>query len=171
MANPFLGQIGLFSFGFAPQGWAFCNGQTLPIAQNQALFALLRTTYGGDGVTTFGLPNLQGRAAVSAGQGKGLSPYALGQVGGETAHALTMQEMPNHLHNAATASDTTQLNPQGHYWAPNTGSNNTYAATAAGMMSRSALGVSGGGQPHPNMQPSLALNFCIALVGTLPSRS
>src|SRR5262249_28885901 len=119
MADPFLGQISVFSFAFAPRGWAFCNGQILSIAQNQALFALLGTTYGGDGITTFRLPNFQSRAAVSSGQGVGLSPYALGQVGGETTHTLTSQEMPFHSHSAATASDTTQMSPQGHYSASN----------------------------------------------------
>jgi microcystin-dependent protein len=171
MADPFLGQIAIFSFPFAPKGWAFCQGQILAIAQNQALFSLLGATYGGDGITTFGLPNLQSRAAVSSGQGQGLSPYALGQAGGETAHALTTAEMPSHTHGAATASDTTQLSPVGRYWAPNTGGNNTYSATAAGTMSVNAVGLSGNSQPHPNMQPYLALNFCIALVGVYPSRN
>ena len=171
MSDPFIGQIGLFSFGYAPRGWAFCNGQLLSIAQNQALFSLLGTTYGGDGITTFALPNLQGRAAVSSGQGAGLSPYALGQVGGETAHTLTTAEIPPHAHGAATASDTSQLNPQGHYWAPNTGGNATYAPTASGTLAVSAIGIAGNGQPHQNMQPNLALNFCIALVGVYPSRN
>jgi len=171
MSDPFLGQIGLFSFAFAPKGWAFCNGQILSIAQNQALFSLLGTTYGGDGITTFGLPNLQGRAAVSQGQGPGLSPYSLGQVGGATAHTLIAAQIPGHTHSAATSSDTTQLSPQGHYWAPNKQGNATYAAVASGTMSANAIESTGGGQPHQNMQPNLALNFCIALVGVYPSRN
>ncbi len=171
MADPFLGQIGVFSFPFAPKGWAFCNGQILSIAQNQALFALLGTTYGGDGITTFALPNLQSRAALSQGQGPGLSPYSLGQVGGEASHALTKNEIPAHTHGAATASDTTQLSPKLHYSAPNTGGNATYAPTASGTMGASAVGTSGSGQPHQNMQPNLPLNFCIALVGVFPSRN
>src|SRR5262245_22345783 len=126
MADPFLGQIGVFSFGFAPKGWAFCNGQILSIGQNQALFSLLGTTYGGDGVTTFGLPNLQSRVQVSSGQGPGLSSYVLGQIGGEAAHTLLSQENPSHTHGAATASDTTQLSPSGHYWAPNKQGNAIY---------------------------------------------
>jgi microcystin-dependent protein len=171
MADPFLGQISIFSFGFAPKGWAFCTGQTLQIAQNQALFSLLGTTYGGDGVRTFGLPDLQSRAALSSGRGPGLSPYTLGQIGGESAHTLTIQEMPSHAHGAATASDTTQLSPVGRYWAPNTQGNATYSATATGIMSANAVGLSGNSQPHPNMQPYLAVNFCIALVGVYPSRN
>jgi|SRR5262245_8576142 len=171
MADPFLGQISIFSFAFAPKGWAFCNGQILSIAQNQALFSLLGTTYGGDGITTFGLPNLQSRAAVSQGQGPGLSPYVLGQNGGEQGHSLTLQEMPSHTHGAATASDTTQMSPQAHYWAPNIAGNLTYASAAAGTLAVNAVGLSGNSQPHQNMQPSLALNFCIALVGVFPSRN
>jgi microcystin-dependent protein len=148
-----------------------CDGQTLPIAQNQLLFGLLGTRYGGDGTSTFALPNLQGRVQVSSGRGNGLSAYALGQTGGETAHVLTQEEMPNHGHSAVFATDTTQLSPQGHYWAPNTGGNATYSATPAGTMMSSAVGVSGNSQAHPNMQPSLALNFCISLTGPVPPRS
>lgn len=171
MADPFLGQIGLFSFTFPPKGWAFCNGQILSIAQNQALFSLLGTTYGGDGITTFALPNLQGRTPISAGQGPGLSPYALGQTGGETAHVLTTAEIAAHTHGAATASDTTQLSPQAHYWAPNADFNATYSTTTSGTLAVGAVGLAGNNQPHENMQPYLALNFCIALVGVYPSRN
>ena len=171
MADPFLGQIGLFSFPIAPKGWTFCQGQTLAINQNQALFSLLGTYYGGNGVTTFMLPNMQGRAAVSTGQGAGLSGYTLGENGGTAAHSLVATEMPSHTHGAATASDTSQMTPVGHYWAPNTGGNNTYSATPAGTMSVNAVGLSGQSQPHPNMQPYLALNFCIALIGVFPSRN
>jgi len=171
MADPFLGQISIFSFAFAPKGWAFCNGQILSIAQNTALFALLGTTYGGDGVTTFALPNLQTRDAVSQGQGPGLSNYTLGQTGGEAGHSLTGQEMPSHTHGAATASDTSQMSPQAHYWAPNTQTNATYASSGGGAMAPNAVGLSGNGLPHPNVQPNLSLNFCIALVGVFPSRN
>jgi microcystin-dependent protein len=171
MADPFLGQISIFSFAFAPKGWAFCNGQILSIAQNTALFSLLGTTYGGDGITTFALPNLQGRAAISSGQGPGLSPYTLGQVGGEAAHTLTVTEMPSHTHGAQPASDTTQMSPQANYWAPNINGNATYSATSTGTMSVNAVANAGGSQPHPNQQPSLAINFCIALVGIFPSRN
>jgi microcystin-dependent protein len=171
MADPFLGQMALFSFSFAPKGWAFCNGQLLSIAQNTALFSLLGTTYGGDGITTFALPNLQSRDAISSGQGPGLSSYALGQTGGEASHILITQEMASHTHGAATASDTTQLSPQGHYSAPNADQNATYATTTAGTMSPNAVGLGGGSQPHENRQPYLALNICIALVGVFPSRT
>jgi microcystin-dependent protein len=171
MADPFLGQMALFSFAFAPKGWAFCNGQLLSIAQNTALFSLLGTTYGGNGVTTFGLPNLQSRAAISSGQGPGLSNYALGQTGGEAGHSLISQEMPSHTHGAATASDTTQLSPQAHYCAPNADGNATYSPTPAGTMAASAVGLAGNSQPHENRQPFLALNICIALIGVYPSRN
>jgi microcystin-dependent protein len=169
--TPFLGEISIFAFGFAPRGWAFCNGQLLAIAQNQALFALLGTTYGGNGQTTFALPNLQGRAAVSQGQGPGLSPYTLGQTGGETAHTLTSQEMPSHTHGANPSSDTTQMSPQAHYWAPNINGNATYSTTSTGVMSPNAVATSGNSQPHANMQPNLPINFCIALSGVFPSQN
>jgi len=171
MADPFLGQIGVFSFAFAPKGWAFCNGQILSIAQNQALFSLLGTTYGGDGITTFALPNLQSRAANSSGQGPGLSNYALGQVGGEVGHSLITAEIASHAHGGQPASDTSQLSPQAHYWAPNTQGNATYAASGGGNVSVNAVGLAGQNQPHNNMQPNLPLNFCIALVGVFPSRN
>ena len=171
MAEPFLSEIRIMSFVFAPKGWALCDGQLLPINQNQALFSLLGTTYGGDGITTFALPNLQSRDAVSQGQGPGLSPYVLGQVGGEAGHSLTGQEMPSHTHGAQPASDTTQLSPQATYWAPNKQGNAIYSATSAGIMSPNAVGLSGNSQPHNNMQPNLPLNFCIALVGVFPSRN
>jgi microcystin-dependent protein len=170
MSEPFLGQIGIFAFGFPPRYWVPCAGQLLNIARNQALYTLLGTTFGGDGKTTFGLPNLQGRAPVSAGQGQGLSPYTRGQYGGETAHTLTIPEMAPHRHGAATASDTSQPSAQGNYWAPNTGGNATYSATADGSMSGLAVGLAGSGEAHPNMQPYLALNVCISLAGAYPIR-
>src|SRR5438067_386667 len=171
MADPFIGQISVFSFAYAPRGWAFCAGQIMSIAQNQALFSLLGTTYGGNGITTFALPNLQGRAAVSSGQGQGLSPYSLGQNGGEAAHTLITQEIPPHTHGAVPCGDTSQLSPQTHYSAPNTDGNATYATTAAGTMAVNAVGLGGNSQAHPNMQPYLPLNFCIALVGVYPARN
>jgi microcystin-dependent protein len=170
-ADPLIGQISIFSFALAPKGWAFCNGQILSIAQNQTLFSLLGTTYGGDGITTFGLPNLQSRVAVSSGQGQDLSPYALGQVGGASAHTLTPQQMPSHTHGAATAVDTSEMSPEGHYWAPNANGHATYSTTSARTMSANAVGMAGSSRPHPNMQPSLSLNFCIALHGVFPSRN
>jgi microcystin-dependent protein len=170
-ADPLIGQISIFSFGLAPKGWAFCDGQILSIARNQALFSLLGTTYGGDGIMTFGLPNLQSRVAVSSGQGPDLSPYALGQFGGEAAHTLTPQQMPSHRHGAATAVDTSEMSPAAHYWAPNANGNATFSTTSAGTMSGIAVGMAGSSRPHPNMQPSLHLNFCIALQGVFPSRN
>jgi microcystin-dependent protein len=169
--GPLLGQISIFSFAFAPNGWAWCNGELRSIAQNEGLFSLLGTTYGGDGATTFGLPNLQSRVAVCSGQGQDLSPYALGQVGGQTAHTLTPQQMPSHTHDAATAIDTSEVSPQAHYWAPNANGNSMYSTTLTRTMSPNAVGMAGSSRPHPNMQPSLTVNFCIAVQGVYPSRN
>jgi len=170
MSDPFLGQIGIFAFDYPPSGWAFCAGQVLNIAQNQPLYTLLGSSFGGDGVTTFGLPNLQGRTPIGVGQGPGLSPYTRAQSGGEADHTLTIPEMPKHTHGVAAASDTSQMSPQGNYWAPNTGGNPTYSATAEGTMSGLAVGPAGSGEAHPNMQPYLALNVCISLTGRYPRR-
>ena len=166
MAEPFLSEIRIFSFNFPPKGWAFCNGQFLPINQNQALFALLGTTYGGNGQTTFALPNLQGRAPMHFGNG-----HTLGEAGGSTAVTLTMQQMPQHIHllnvtnNAATATapDNTVVVAA----APS----NAYGAAGNLVAMAPTVGNVGGSQPHQNMQPYLGLNFCIALQGIFPSRN
>jgi microcystin-dependent protein len=177
MAEPFLGEIRAFGFTFAPRGWAMCNGQTLAIAQNQALFSLLGTTYGGNGVTTFQLPNLQGRVAVSFGQGLGLSNYSLGQTGGEAAHSLTTQEMPSHNHVFACKSTTdnsgTPTSPVNNSWAKENNGDAPYRQTidTPVSMGPSTIANAGGGQPHTNLQPYLVLNFCIALLGVFPSRN
>ena len=172
MAEPFLSEIRIFSFNFPPKGWAFCNGQFLPINQNQALFALLGTTYGGNGQTTFALPNLQGRAPNSFGAG-----FTLGQAGGETAHTVTMAELPTHTHfttqNMAVTganSNATQGVPTSNYWANDGKSNFTTGASNA-VMGPSAVTNVGGSQAHTNMQPYLVLNFCIALQGIFPSQT
>lgn len=165
MAEPFLSEIRIFSFGYAPRGWALCNGQLLPINQNQALFSLLGTTYGGNGQTNFALPNLQGRTPIHVGGGN-----ILGQQGGEQAHTLSIAELPTHTHglngttNAAvnTPANTTVLGksaPQAAYGGP---------ANLVAMDPRSIANV-GGSQAHLNMQPFLTLNFCIALQGIFPS--
>jgi len=166
VSEPFLSEIKIMSFNFPPKGWALCNGQLLPINQNQALFALLGTTYGGDGRTTFGLPNLQGRTPNHIGQG-----FVLGQRAGEQAHTLTISELPTHTHSATAssiASDTfvptsNYLGMANNFYAP-LGSNSTTLPPAT-------LTNSGGSQPHENMQPYLVLSFCIALQGIFPSQN
>lgn len=172
MAEPFLSEIRIFSFNFPPKGWAFCNGQLLPINQNQALFSLLGTTYGGNGQTNFALPNLQGRAPNSFGSG-----FTLGQAGGETAHTVTMSELPAHTHfttqNMAVVgpnSNATQGVPTNNYVC-NDGKQNFTTGASNAVMGPSAVTNVGGSQPHTNMQPYLVLNFCIALQGIFPSQT
>ncbi|MBK8597105.1 MAG: phage tail protein [Holophagales bacterium] len=169
MASPFLGQIGMFGFTFAPRGWAFCNGQILGIAQNSALFALVGTTYGGNGQTTFALPDLQSRVPVHFGQGPGLSPYVLGQQGGAENVTLLTTQIPAHTH-ALNAFATTgaETVPANGVPANTQGSVNATANTA---FAPAAIGNTGSSQPHTNIQPYLALNFSIALEGVFPSRN
>jgi microcystin-dependent protein len=170
MSTPFLTEIRVFSFNFAPKGWALCNGQLLPINQNQAIFSLLGTTYGGDGRVNFGLPNLQGRTAMHQGSG-----HTLGERGGEEAHTVIMSEMPAHIHPAqsdAKAGNNSTANPNNAYPA-NTGGTKLYSSGSSNMVAMFPQMVSnmGGSQPHENRQPFLALNFCIALQGIFPTRS
>lgn len=170
MADPFLGQINLVAFTFAPKGWAECNGQTLSIAQNTALFALCGTTYGGNGVSTFALPNLQGRAPVHVGP-----TVQQGQTGGEENHTLIPTEMPahNHVLNASTAA-ATSTSPAGNVLAAKAATKgvSAYAAGPASQpLSAGAIGSAGGNQPHSNLQPSLTVKFVIALQGIFPSRN
>jgi microcystin-dependent protein len=172
--NPFIGQIQPFGFNFAPVGWAFCNGQLLSIAQNQALFSLLGTMYGGDGRTTFGLPDLRGRVPIGPRNGPGLSNYALGQKGGVETVTLTVNQLPSHNHAAAAASPAGNSNDAiSNIWADDAGvSSATYSSAAAsGTMRGDAIGNAGGGQAHENRQPFLAVNFIIALQGIFPSRN
>lgn len=172
MSDRYLGQISIFPFQFAPKSFAKCDGQLLPINQNQALFALLGTTYGGNGQTTFALPNLRGRVAIGQGQGAGLTSRTMGESAGEAAHTLTQQEMPQHNHMAHFASDTSQMSPKAHYWAGDTVGNVTFASnTDNTSLSSGAIATAGGSQPHENRQPHLVLNFCIALTGIFPSFS
>jgi microcystin-dependent protein len=167
MAEPFLSEIRIMSFGFAPQGWAQCNGQLLPINQNQALFSLLGTTYGGDGRVNFGLPNLQGIVPIHMGGG-----HTLGERGGEQGHTLSISELPTHLH---IAQGYSQNGDQ----APPTGNtlgtvNNLFSGPGAGnqvALNAATIGNTGGSQAHLNMQPFLTLNFCIALQGIFPSQT
>lgn len=170
MSEPYLAEIRLFSFNFPPKGWALCNGQVLSINQNQALFSLLGTVYGGNGMTTFALPDLRGR--VPAGMG---TRIILGASGGEEAHTLTINELPPHSHavngSKNIANSTTAANST---WAITAASSyNVQGAVNTGLnaASSAALANTGGGQPHYNMQPFLTLNFCISLQGIYPSRS
>ena len=171
MSEPFLSEIKIMSFGFPPKGWAFCNGQLLPINQNQALFALLGTTYGGDGRVNFGLPNLQGRTPMHLGNG-----HTLGELGGEQAHTINMSELPTHTHvaNAANVPATTNgpfnaSNPL--MIAQSVGASMYAAATNLQAMAPQALATVGSSQAHLNMQPFLTLSFCIALQGIFPSQN
>jgi len=174
--DPFLGEIKIFAGTFAPSGWAFCNGQILSIPQNTALFSLLGTTYGGDGKTTFGLPNLQGRAPLDAGQGPGLANRPLGSSGGQAAVTLTSNQMPAHTHTAAGYNASGDQNsPVGNVWAISRSGKSPQSmySTNPGsgaQMNANILAPAGGNQPHNNMPPYLALNFIIALVGIYPTR-
>jgi microcystin-dependent protein len=165
VTTPYLCEIRIMSFGFAPKGWAQCNGQLLPINQNQALFSLLGTTYGGDGRINFALPNLQGRAPLHMAGG-----YSLGQPGGEAAHALTIGEVPTHTH-TAVGTPTSGDSPIAD--ANYLGSADNVYGPAVNLVNLNPASVSstGGGEAHENMQPYLVLNFCIALQGIFPTQN
>ena len=176
MADPFIAEIRIFGFNFAPKGWAFCTGQLLPIRQNTALFSLLGTTYGGDGKSTFALPNLEGDIVMHPGQGPGLSNYDLGQSGGQSTVTLLNSEMPQHSHALAASNEIGEdRKPAGEAFARSTGGPLYGPApvppVAPVAMAPAAIGVMGGNQPHNNMMPHLAVNFCIALQGIYPARS
>lgn len=165
MTDPYYGEIRRVAFNFAPRGWALCNGQLLSIASNQPLFALLGTTYGGNGVTTFGLPDLRGRAPVHPQH-----EITWGTVGGEEQHRLTLPELPAHTHNVrASDGAADRTSPQGGYWAAS--QHAAYGTGAAGTMSDAAIGSTGGGQPHENRPPFLVVNYIIATQGIWPSRN
>jgi microcystin-dependent protein len=168
VSEPYLSEIRLVSFPFPPRGWAFCNGQLLPINQNQALFALLGTTYGGDGRVTFALPDLRGRAPVHMGDG-----FTLGERGGEPSHTLTITELPQHIHpvSATTAGATTATPSNAVMLATSNGASAYQSPQNLVPMDPTANSMVGGGQPHENQQPYLVLAFCIALVGIFPSRN
>lgn len=174
MSEVFLGSINLVAFNFAPRGWAFCNGQILSIAQNTALFSLLGTTYGGNGQTTFALPNLQGRAPMHWGNGAGLPQVVLGEEGGAEFVTLTLDEMAQHTHTLnGTDNASNATGPGGNVVSKTaTPPGNLYGnATPNATLSSEAVSLAGGNQAHTNLQPYLALNFCIALQGIYPSRN
>lgn len=174
--EPFIGQICLFGFNFAPRGWAFCNGQLLSIAQNSALFSLLGTTYGGDGIQTFGLPDLRGRAALHFGQGPGLTPREMGESSGSENVTLLSTQMPAHTHllQANTNNGSVPLSSGSVIANPvdvNTDAVNAYTTAAPNTtLSPQSVTSAGGNQPHNNMQPYLVMNYCIATEGIYPSR-
>jgi microcystin-dependent protein len=176
MADPFVAEIRIFPFNFAPKGWAFCNGQLLPLSQNTALFSLLGTTYGGDGKSNFALPNLQGRAPMHPGQGPGLSLHDLGEMGGEETETLLQSEMPAHSHGVVAAPNPALVaTPSPAVGLARSKVVNAYLPPANSLglvpMSPSTIGLTGGNLPHNNMMPYLTLNFCIALQGVFPPRS
>ncbi len=173
MASPFVGEIRMMGCNFAPRGNALCNGQTLGIAQNSALFSLLGTTYGGNGQTTFALPNLQGRTPMHPGQGVGLSPHELGEVGGTETVTLLTQQMAGHNHTAGcVTAGGDQYGPAGNAWAAEVGGLNFYGpAVAQEGMAAGTISLTGGSQPHNNLQPSAVINFIIATAGIFPSRN
>lgn len=177
MSDPFVAEIRIFPFNFPPKGWAFCDGQLMPLSQNTALFSLLGTTYGGDGKSTFALPNLQGSAPMHPGQGPGLSLHDLGEQGGSETVTLLESEIPLHAHTVGRALDApgNSLTPVNSIWAQ-AGSvravvNSYHPGAPTGAMKSDVIQPAGGDSPHNNMQPFLTLNFCIALQGIFPPRT
>lgn len=173
MSSPFVAEIRIFPFNFAPKGWAFCNGQLLPISQNTALFSLLGTNYGGDGKATFGLPNFEGSAPVNWGQSSTGTNYDLGEISGTENVTLLITEIPIHNHTAQGAPGGGQPSPAAHAWGNGLKtSTGTYAPSDGNNQSMNpfAIGITGSSFPHNNMQPYLTLNFCIALQGVFPAR-
>lgn len=171
--DPFVAEIRIFPFNFPPKGWAWCDGQILPLSQNTALFSLLGTTYGGDGKSNFALPDIQGRAVMAPGQGPGLSLYDLGETGGSETVSLLESEIPSHGHTAmGVASSGSQTNPVGNAVAQGGGrSGLAYEGGSPALGNFQQLGPAGGDQPHNNMQPYLTLYFCLALQGVYPPRT
>ena len=171
MSDPFIGEIRLMAFTFTPMGWALCNGAVLPIAQYSALYAVIGNAYGGDGRTTFALPNLQGRVPIDWGTGPSLTPRAIGESGGE--QTVTLRDLPTHTHPALGASGTGPASPTGATWGAQAGRSappTYFNGSPTVPMNNLILGSIGGGAPHNNMQPYLAMNFAIALEGIFPSR-
>lgn len=173
MADPFVAEIRMFPFNFAPKGWAMCNGQLLPISQNTALFSLLGTTYGGDGRSTFALPDIQDRCVIHPGQGPGLSLYDLGQQGGAETVTLLQSEIPFHTHSWMTATDISDQqvpDPNRVLSISNNGGAYAPGNSALTQLAPQALSPAGASLPHNNLSPYLAVNFCIAMQGVFPAR-
>lgn len=173
MSDQFVAEIRIFPFNFPPTGWAFCDGQLMPISQNTALFSLLGTTYGGDGKSTFALPDLQGSAGMQAGQGQGLSLRDLGEIGGTESVTLLVSEIPFHTHTLRVSAEVGDIQiPADNTSLARSGSGSAYTATATNIvqLAPQALAPAGGSLPHNNMQPYLTLNYCIALQGIFPQR-
>ncbi len=170
--DPFVAEVRIFPFNFAPKGWAFCSGQLLPISQNTALFSLLGTMYGGDGKSTFALPDIQGRAVMHPGQGSGLSLHDQGETGGSETVTLLESEIPAHNHRMMGATQDPALakavNPNAS-WALSQGGG-IYQSSSNTQLAQQALAPNGGSSPHNNLQPYLTMNFCIAMQGVFPSR-
>jgi microcystin-dependent protein len=173
MADPFVAEMRIFPFNFPPTGWAFCNGQLLPLSQNTALFSLLGTTYGGDGKSTFGLPNMQGNSPMQPGQGPGLSLHNLGDDGGSDTVTLLQTQMPAHGHQLMATVNAADANTPGPAMAYARATGNAYKATTTSLtpFNSNAISPAGGNQPHNNLMPYLTLNFCIALQGIFPPRT
>ncbi|SDT96964.1 phage tail protein [Halopseudomonas salegens] len=172
MSEPFLAEVRMVGFNFAPRGWAFCDGQILPINQNQSLYSLLGTTYGGDGVTTFALPDLRGRTPTHVGRSDGGAEHRLGEKSGEETHSLSVNEMPAHGHAwRASSNDGNSSAGAGHTLAREAGAIYRHAPSTKVSTKAGTLTNTGGSQAHENMQPYLAVNFCIALQGLFPSRN
>jgi microcystin-dependent protein len=171
MSEPFLAEIRIVGFNFAPRGWAFCDGQILPISQNQSLYSLLGTTYGGDGRTSFALPGLRGRTPIHVGQSNAGVQHNLGQKGGEEAHAISLNEMPAHSHTVAASNNDAEGDMATGNILGRPGANEYAAFNSAKNMGAQTISTAGTGQAHNNMQPYLAVNFCIALQGLFPSRN
>jgi microcystin-dependent protein len=173
MSEPYIGEIRMFAGNFAPLGWAFCAGQLLPIAENDALFALIGTTYGGDGQTTFALPDLRGRIPIHMGQGAGLSNHAIGESSGTEAETLTVNQLPVHSHPfMGTSSTASATSPAGAVVAsPSTIDLYRPTAVPGAALAPNALAIQGGSQPHDNMQPFLCISFIISLFGIFPSQA
>jgi microcystin-dependent protein len=173
MSNPFIGEIRMFGGSFAPVGWAFCNGALLPISQNDTLFNLIGTTYGGDGQETFGIPDLQGRVPIHQGQGPGISQnYVIGQQAGVESVTLTVQQIPSHNHSmAASTATATNTNPNGNILATSPTISSYVIDVAGPQLAPGTLQFIGGNQPHENMMPFLCISFIISLFGIFPTQS
>ncbi|HEY3044524.1 MAG TPA: tail fiber protein [Vicinamibacterales bacterium] len=172
MSSPYVGEIRIFAGNFAPVGWAFCEGQLMPIAENETLFNLIGTTYGGDGQETFALPDLRGRFPNHQGQGPGGSTYTIGEMTGTETETLTVAQLPIHTHQANAAVAGNDVSPAGNLWAADVGGNTAaYSDAQNAEMAAGAIGPVGGSQPHDNVQPFLAINYIISLFGVFPTQS